>query len=364
MRAQQEYLSIGSEAAGFFRPAVVHCSEVSIRNDITSNMNRRAMFRRTRRNRLRGRPARWQNRAKSKRKDRFSPTMTSKIDSHLKEINFVKSTLPIFKIILETAIFDIHALVNPKVKKHKWLYQKGPQFDFENTKSYVRYRDGYKCQICKGKSKDEMLHVHHIIFKSNNGSNLPSNLITLCRSCHDKLHSGKIPNMLSNSNIPKTPKHATQMNSIRIQLLKRIPDAVESFGYITKMNRLALALPKEHYFDAVAVASRGRLISLKTRDLFIKRSQAKWEYKLTEGAHSQIKINFGKKMGFLARDKVLFKGKEHFVQTRRADGCITLMNIDCKYTTSTKHWAKLKRISARTSLMVGKKILNVIRNKK
>lgn len=47
-------------------------------------------------------------------KDRFSPTTTSKINSHLKEINFVKSILPINKLILETATFDTHLLKNPK----------------------------------------------------------------------------------------------------------------------------------------------------------------------------------------------------------------------------------------------------------
>jgi len=41
--------------------------------------------------------------------------MVSKINSHLKEIKFVKSILPITKIIIETATFDPHALKNPEV---------------------------------------------------------------------------------------------------------------------------------------------------------------------------------------------------------------------------------------------------------
>jgi cold shock CspA family protein len=44
-------------------------------------------------------------------------------------------------------------------------------------------------------------------------------------------------------------KHATQMNSIRVQLLKKLYCA-ETFGFITKEHRYLLDLPKEHYCDA------------------------------------------------------------------------------------------------------------------
>jgi len=63
--------------------------------------------------------------------------MTSKINSHLKEINFVNAILPITDVILETGNFDTHALKNPEVLKNKWLYQKGINYGFANTKAYV-----------------------------------------------------------------------------------------------------------------------------------------------------------------------------------------------------------------------------------
>ncbi|HAZ37702.1 MAG TPA: HNH endonuclease, partial [Clostridiaceae bacterium] len=50
----------------------------------------------------------------------------------------------------------------------------------------------YTCQYCKGKSKDSKLEVHHIIFRSQSGSDESKNLITLCKTCHGKLHNGKI----------------------------------------------------------------------------------------------------------------------------------------------------------------------------
>ncbi|MHA1974589.1 MAG: HNH endonuclease [Candidatus Hodarchaeales archaeon] len=49
----------------------------------------------------------------------------------------------------------------------------------------LRY-DDYQCQIC-GK-KTNRLVVHHIIFKSADKNTTPQNLVTLCDSCHLKIH--------------------------------------------------------------------------------------------------------------------------------------------------------------------------------
>lgn len=153
----------------------------------------RATHRRLRRNRkMRYRPARWLNRRNSIKTGRFSPTMKSKIDAHLREIRFVQSLLPITSIVLETGTFDPHALKNPEVLRKKWLYQKGIDYGYANTKAYVLTRDGYTCQHCKGKAKDQRLEVHHIVFRSQHGSDEEANLLTLCKTCHDGLHAGTI----------------------------------------------------------------------------------------------------------------------------------------------------------------------------
>ena len=143
---------IGSAAVDD-RGNVLYLSEVEIRNDIADKMKRRAKYRRNRRNRkTRYRQARWLNRKNSIKSDRFSPTMVSKVNSHLKEVKFVKSLLPITHVILETGTFDPHALKNPDVLKNKWLYQRGANYEFANTRAFVLDRDSYICQYCKGKS--------------------------------------------------------------------------------------------------------------------------------------------------------------------------------------------------------------------
>ena len=207
---------------------VVYLSEVEIRNDIADRMKQRSKYRRNRRSRkTRYRQARWLNRKNSVKYGRFSPTMVSKINSHLKEIKFTKFLLPITHIILETGTFDPHALKNPDVLKNKWLYQRGANYGFANTKAFVLDRDSHICQHCKGKSKDGKLEVHHIVFRSNGGSDEAENLITLCKTCHDKVHSGAIK--LKGGKSKGQLKHATQMNSIRKQLLRLLLDAEETF---------------------------------------------------------------------------------------------------------------------------------------
>ena len=60
------------------------------------------------------------------------------------------------------------------------------------------------------------------------------NLITLCSTCHYNVHHGKQKLNLKGK-LKGALKHATQMNSIRKQLLERVyPSAIETFGYITK----------------------------------------------------------------------------------------------------------------------------------
>lgn len=307
---------------------VLYMSQITIRNDISKKMDQRRSYRRTRRNRkTRYRPARWRNRKNSIKKDRFSPTMLHKFDAHLKELDFIASILPIHHIIIEGGQFDPHALKDPSVLKNKWKYQRGELYGFENVKSFVRERDDHKCQHCKGKTKDSKLEVHHIVPRSKQGSDEPSNLITLCKTCHDKVHLGEI-NLKKNGRVKSQRKHATQMNSIRIQLLRRVPEAEETFGYITKVDRIEMGLPKTHYYDAVAIASRGEKVNFVTDKVLRKRCVSKGDYKQTKGIRSHQKMPTGKIHGFRKFDKVLHRGNVYFIKGKMSTGYAFLMDID------------------------------------
>ena len=54
--------------------------------------------------------------------------------------------------------------------------------EFLEARTAVLKRDGYRCVNC-GQTGTE-LHVHHIIPRSEGGTNDLSNLVTLCAKCH------------------------------------------------------------------------------------------------------------------------------------------------------------------------------------
>ena len=335
---------------------VFYLSEVELRNDIATTMRERASKRRSRRSRkTRYRPARWLNRKNSIKQGRFSPTMRSKIDAHLREICFVQSLLPISAIILETGTFDPHALKNPEVLQYRWLYQKGINYGFANTRAYVLTRDDYTCQQCKGKSKDKRLEVHHIVFRSQNGSDEEANLLTLCKTCHDGLHAGSIT-LEQRGKKKERLRHATQMNSIRIQLLKRLA-AEETWGFVTKEHRHLSGLPKTHANDAAVIATRGKTPQFRTTQVILKKGIPDGDYQQTKGHRSEQRINTGKIRGFRKFDKVRYQGQDYFIKGRMSTGYAILMDMDGKKVDlkPIPKFEQMRRVSARTSWNMSQK---------
>ena len=329
---------------------VVYLSEVEVRNDIALTMKERSASRRKRRQRkTRYRPARWLNRRNSIKTGRYSPTMRSKIEAHLREIRFVKCLLPITSLVLETGIFDPHALKSPEVLRNKCLYQRGINYGYANTKAFVLARDTYTCQQCQGKSRDRRLEVHHIVFRSGQGSDEESNLLTLCKSCHQGLHAGKIT-LKQKGKIKGMLLHATQMNSIRLQLL-RLLQAEETWGFVTKEHRLFWYLPKEHVFDAAVIATRGQQPIFQTTTLVAKRCVSDGDYRQTKGIRSEKRIGTGKMGGFRKFDKVRYCGQDYFIKGRMSTGYAILMDLDGNKVAlkPIPKFEKMKRVSARRS---------------
>ncbi len=307
---------------------ILYASQVEIRNDIKSKMDDRRDYRRSRRFRhTRYRKPRFLNRKNSIRKDRFSPTMISKYQSHIREIELVKSILPISRLVLETGTFDPHllknlALTNSKIRH--WGYQKGLLYGYDNIKAYILTRDNYTCQCCK--TKKGTLNVHHIIYRSKGGSDEAENLITLCEYCHKKLHDGKLKDFESKLYGTRRGqlKHSTQMNSIRTQLLRHYPYAIETFGYVTKSNRQTLGLAKDHYIDACVIASCGELFNIKSK-IYYKKVVGNGTRILAKFRKVPIQLDRGKIRGFRRYDKVKYRDKEYFVYARSKTGnfCVT-----------------------------------------
>ena len=57
---------------------------------------------------------------------------------------------------------------------------------YENLRLQVLRRDRWRCQSCGAMSN---LEVHHKRYRSHSGNDSEENLITLCVSCHEEMHS-------------------------------------------------------------------------------------------------------------------------------------------------------------------------------
>ncbi len=247
------YKTIGLSAAT--ETKVLFEAELENRTNVRKLIEDRRSLRRNRRNRnTHYRTPRFDNR---RRPDGWlPPSVEQRVRTHESAVRKVCSLLPVTKIIVEVAAFDIQKINNPEIEGTE--YQNGIQRGYENVKAYVRERDNCTCQYCHGRSKDRRLEVHHLIHRADGGSDRPDNLITLCKTCHDKYHAGKIK--LTKLK-PKTGfKGAAFMTSTRWTLVNRLKaeygdDMVNvTYGYITKCERENAGLEKTHYIDARCIS--------------------------------------------------------------------------------------------------------------
>lgn len=302
-------------------------SEYKLRNDIVDLLSTRRQNRRTRRNRLRYRKARFQNRKKNK--GWLAPSIQHKVDSHINIVDMVHSILPISKIIIETASFDIQKIQNPEISGKE--YQQGNMLGFWNVREYVLFRDCHICQHCKGKSKDKILNVHHIESRKTGGDS-PNNLITLCETCHNDYHKGKIQLKVKRG---QSFRDATFMGIMRWsfyeQLKLKYQNVSMTYGYITKNTRIENRLEKSHRVDARCIG--GNPLAKPSKYWYLiekKRCQNRQIHKANILKGGKKKLNQAEYIvkGFRLFDKVKYESKEYFIFGRRNSGFFDIRDLN------------------------------------
>ncbi|QAV25760.1 HNH endonuclease [Neobacillus thermocopriae] len=328
-------------------------AEVQLRTDIQELLATRRQFRRSRRNRnTRYRKARFLNRKKPN--GWLAPSIQHKVDSHIKLVKWVHSLLPITHITVEVAQFDTQKIKNPDIQGA--AYQQGEQLGFWNVREYVLYRDGHTCQWCKGKSKDPVLNVHHIESRKTGGDS-PSNLMTLCKTCHDMIHREGLEHEIQRRfSSLKDASHMTVMRWFIWNGLKKVyPHANITYGYITKCIRIANGLPKSHMVDARCISGNplakpsGTVYLLK----FVRKNNRQL-HKATILKGGKRKSNKAPRFvkGFQLFDKVVYEGKECFIFGRRSSGYFDLRLLDGTKVHASASWKKLKRVEYASTLLI------------
>jgi len=253
--------TVGVAAVG--NGKVFYQGEVVLRTDIHKRMQNRAMYRRNRRGRkCRYRAPRFDNRAASRRKGRLPPSIQSRVDTTVKVVKRITRFLPVSEIVVEVANFDTQAMRAGR-RLPNWAYQRGELYQQENVKMYVRARDKYTCQYC-GEIMPKRLEVDHIVPGSKGGPTVPSNLIAACHDCNQAKGS-MTAEEFGRPEVQKRVKkslravaHTQSGKTATLQGLAKIAPVSETYGYITKIDREQMGLPKTHYFDAVVIAARGK----------------------------------------------------------------------------------------------------------
>ena len=325
---------------------VLYEADIVLRDDIVKLLSTRREQRRSRRNRkTRYRKPRFNNRQKAE--GWLAPSVQQKIDCHLQVIANMHKLLPITKVVIETASFDIQKIRNPEIRAEE--YQQGDQLGFWNIREYVLFRDGHQCQCCKGKSKDPVLNVHHIESRKT-GGDAPNNLITLCETCHKGYHAGTV-------SLPRTIhrgmsfRDAAFMGIMRWEVyncLKELyPDVHLTYGYLTKNTRIRNGLPKEHYIDARCISGHPDAEPLGYVFYQKKvRCHNRQIHKSTINRGGYRKLNQAPYtlFGFRLWDKVIYKKEECFVQGRRSSGYFQLKRLDGSTVTPAVNYTKLRLV--------------------
>lgn len=328
----------------------LYSADVELRNDIVNLLSTRREARRTRRNRLRYRAPRFNNRVHSKNKGWLAPSIEQKIQCHFQIIQDMHDILPITKIIVETASFDIQKIKKPDISGKE--YQEGEQLGFGNVREYVLARDQHTCQCCKGKSKDHILNVHHIESRRT-GGNSPNNLITLCETCHKGYHNGSV-RLPQNIKRGMSFKDAAFMGIMRWTFYNRLkelyPNVSMTFGYITKNVRIQNDLPKEHYIDARCISGNPNAEPLGYYFYQKKvrcHNRQIHKFNILKGGKKRLNQAPYIVKGFRLFDKVKYNGQECFIFARRSNGYFDLRKIDGTKINANANYKKISLLQTR-----------------
>lgn len=215
-------------------------------------------YRSTRRNRLRHRKPRFDNR--NKEEGWYAPSIQNKLDRHIDLVLRYVKVAPIFRIVVEVGTFDtqlLAALEEGRPLPEGTDYQQGPRYQTATLREAVFQRDKYTCLFCGRNSfKDgAILHAHHVYFWRGQHGDRVSELATCCEKCHTQRNhqtGGKLWGF--DKKLPRL-NGAAFMNAVRWTLVntlrEKLPCEVKAtYGAATKVTRSARRIEKSHANDA------------------------------------------------------------------------------------------------------------------
>lgn len=316
--------------------AVVMLLELQHRGHaIRDALKQRRDHRRFRRNQLRYRPARFDNR--TRKNGWLAPSLQHRVDTTMACVSRLQRWAPVTALSTLLHRFDTQALQNPEISGAE--YQHGTLFGHE-VREYLLEKWGRKCVYCD--AEHTPLTIDHIHPKSKGGSDRVSNLTLACGPCNQRKNNQDVRDFLARDPkrlarieaVRKAPlKDAAAVNSTRWALFNRLKDTgldVEvGTGGRTKWNRKRIHVSKAHCLDAACVGHVDGLEGWQQPVLSIKATG--------RGRYQRTQLT---KYGF---------PRGYFMRSKSAFGFQTGDRVKAVVTTGKKVGTYLGRVNIRAS---------------
>ena len=265
-------LTLGVDAGFHLGMSVVgnhreYYSSESIRKSEKDKLTTRRELRRTRRNHLRYRQVRFNNRRR--KPGWLAPSIQHRLDFTIKEIKRVYNFLPVTNLVVEVSPFDNQRLANPNIKP--WQYTQGKMHGFKTVKDYLLARDNYRDALDGKQYPASQLRVHHLVQRKDGGSNQPDNLILLSDVHHNQANhvNGTLAKLRNNRQKMIDYRGAYFMNILAARLNDYFDNYQTTQGYITANLRHLYQIEKSHRNDAFVIAG-GTDQDTRTSNIYLR----------------------------------------------------------------------------------------------
>ena len=240
----------------------------SLRKSEKDRITSRRELRRSRRNRLRYRQARFDNRRR--KAGWLAPSVQHRLDFTIKEIKHLYTFLPITKLIVEVAPFDNQKLLKPNIKP--WEYTQGKMHGFRTIKDYLLARDNYRDALDGKQYPASQLRVHHLVQRKDGGTNQPDNLVLLSDINHTQANhnNGVLAKLRENRQKTIDYRGAYFMSILATRLSDYFDNYTTTQGYLTANLRKKYQIKKSHLNDAFIIAG-GTNATLRTNNVYSRQ---------------------------------------------------------------------------------------------
>ena len=223
-------------------------------------------YRRTRRNRLRHRKPRYNNRKGLISENGFAPSIRNKRDVHVRLFRMYHDIIPITHAYIEMGQFDtqlLKAIAEGRPVPQGTDYQHGERYGMATLREAVFTRDNYKCIVC-GRTpfkNGAILHVHHVGYWKHDRTDRLNNLAAVCEKCHTSKNHKPDGELYGLEPDLKPLTGAAFMTMVRFDMFERLkaaaPDVVfhMTYGAKTKLQRKECHVKKSHANDAYVMGT-------------------------------------------------------------------------------------------------------------